>query len=138
MRFDILALILSIVSACIAIVSLMSFVTYSSEVAALKIKIQKQDEKMEQWHIRMIERLESVLDHDEKVNKNAAEVHQLSAELIENSKNLIDEAKKQMEEIEELRSGCQKLLLLYSNGQEQEGDRFAEPVLNNSEKEEIA
>lgn len=118
MRFDILALILSIVSACIAIVSLMSFVTYSSEVAALKIKIQKQDEKMEQWHIRMIERLESVLDHDEKVNKNAAEVHQLSAELIKNSKNLIDEAKKQIEEIEELRSGCQKLLLLYSNKQE--------------------
>lgn len=48
MRFDILVLILAIVSACIAIVSLMSFVTYSSEMAALKIKIQKQDEKMEQ------------------------------------------------------------------------------------------
>lgn len=125
MRFDILALILSIVSACIAIVSLMSFVTYSSEVAALKIKIQKQDEKMEQWHIRMIERVEKAvnlthecIESNKSVLENASDVNHLSKEVNDNAKSLIEAVKEQNKEVEELRSSCEKLLLLYSNEQE--------------------
>lgn len=125
MRIDILALILAIVSACIAIVSLMSFVTYSSEVAALKIKIQKQDEKMEQWHIRMIERVEKALDVVQGCTIDNKHVLEHSRKVIEQNKQICDNFFKLTELIseltkqnEELRSSCEKLLLLYSNEQE--------------------
>lgn len=127
MRFDILALILAIVSACIAIVSLMTFVTYSSEVAALKIKIQKQDEKLEEWHIRMIERVEKAvelthecIESNKSVLENSRDVNQLSKNVNENAKSLIEAVKEQNNKIGDLRSGYERLLLLYSNRHENE------------------
>lgn len=122
MRFDILALILGLLSICMSIVTLMLFITYSSEIAALKLKIREQDERMEEWHTRLIERTEKNIRHMEiciegnnKVLKHADHVIELNDKLIKNTKELSEATLRQNEMTEELRGSCQKLLLLYSN-----------------------
>lgn len=122
MRFDILALILGLLSICMSIVTLMSFITYSSEIAALKLKIREQDERMEEWHTRLIERTEKALSvvqgctiGNKRVLEHANHVINLNDKLIKNTKELSEATLQQNEMLEELRGSCQKLLLLYSN-----------------------
>lgn len=122
MRFDIMAVILGLISVCMSIVTLMSFLTYSSEVAALKLKIREQDERMEEWHTRLIERTEKALSvvqgctiGNKRVLEHANHVIDLNDELIRDCKELKEAIFKQNEMVTELRDSCQKLFLLYSN-----------------------
>lgn len=73
----------------------------------------------------MIERVEKAVDlthecieSNKSVLESARDVNHLSKEVNDNAKSLIEAVKKHDKEVEELRGSCEKLLLLYSNEQE--------------------
>ena len=128
---DILTLVVSMASICISFLLHMAYTTMQNEITELKIKMRSQELMLEERDVQMIERIEKALDLNTKVLDNAVDVNKLSRTVNENAHQLCETVKKQNKEVEELRSGCEKLLLLYSNSNK-------ETNLTNEEEMEVS